>query len=101
MEKIGLKCNAWEIECCECNKWRVLYSKSKLSSFKIATLERYLDTIQYTCGDSFEALANLSIEMENVGYENSESDDIGIFLKINPMEVPSGVFEDICFQCGK
>ncbi|EXX60045.1 hypothetical protein RirG_183480 [Rhizophagus irregularis DAOM 197198w] len=74
MEKIGLKCNAWEIECCECNKWRVLYSKT--------TLERYLDTIQYTCGDSFEALANLSIEMENVGYENSESDDIGIFLKM-------------------
>ena len=33
------------IECCECNKWRVLYSKSKLSSFEIAALERYLDTI--------------------------------------------------------
>ena len=27
------------IECYECNKWRVLYSKSKLSSFKTAALE--------------------------------------------------------------
>ena len=102
------------IECCECNKWRVLYSKSKLSSFEIATLERYLDTIQYTCGDSFEALKNSSIEMENVGDENSESDEVGnIFENVkvddklmcsNPMEVSyysSGLFEDICFQCGK
>jgi hypothetical protein len=32
------------IECCECNKWRVLYSKSK---FEIATLERYLDTYTF------------------------------------------------------
>jgi len=102
------------IECCECNKWRVLYSKSKLSSFEVATLERYLDTIQYICGDSFEALANSSIEMENVGDENSESDDVGkIFENVkvdnklicsSSMEVSyysSGLFEDICFQCGK
>ena len=47
------------IKCCECNKWHVLYSKSKLSSFEISILERYLDTIQYPCGVSFEALANL------------------------------------------
>ena len=107
------------IECCECNKWRVLYSKSKLSSFELSILERYLDTIQYTCGDSFEALAK---EMENVGQnesninddENNENDDVGeIFKKVkvddgllcsNPTEVSyysSGVFEEICFQCGK
>jgi len=42
------------IECNECNKWRVLYSKSKLSPFEVSTLERYLDAIQYICGDSFE-----------------------------------------------
>ncbi len=34
-----------------------------LSSFKIATLKRYLDTIQYICGDSFEALANSNTEI--------------------------------------
>ncbi|CAG8619337.1 14514_t:CDS:1, partial [Funneliformis caledonium] len=57
------------IECNECNKWRVLYSKSKLSPLEISTLERYLDTIQYICGDSFE----------NLG----ESDDVGeIFKKV-------------------
>src|SRR5688572_4001350 len=60
------------IECCECNKWRVLYSKSKLSPFELSILERYLDTIQYTCGDSFEALAK---EMENVGQNESNIND--------------------------
>ncbi|RGB33953.1 hypothetical protein C1646_668928 [Rhizophagus diaphanus] len=73
------------IECCECNKWCVLYSKT-----------------------------NSSIEMENVGDEYSESDDVGnIFENVkvddklmcsNPMELsyyPNGLFEDICFQCGK
>ncbi|PKK60133.1 hypothetical protein RhiirC2_793780 [Rhizophagus irregularis] len=35
------------IECCECNKWRVLYSKSK---FEIATLESESDDV----GNIFE-----------------------------------------------
>lgn len=108
------------IECCECNKWRVLYSKSKLSSSEIFTLERYLDSIQYTCGDSFETLANSSTTIENIEQNefdiNSEenSDNVGeIFKKVkvddglkcsDPTEVSyysSGLFEEICFQCGK
>ena len=76
-------------------------------------MERYLDTIQYTCGDSFEALASSNKETENVD-ENIENDDIGkIFENVkvddklscnNPMEISyysSGLFEEICFQCGK
>ena len=111
------------IECCECNKWHVLYSKSKLASFEISILEKYLDTIQYTCGDSFKALANLRTTIENIEQnesddinsdENSEHDDVeDIFKKVkvddeltcsNPTEVSyysSGLFEEICFQCGK
>ncbi|CAB4397956.1 unnamed protein product [Rhizophagus irregularis] len=93
---------------------RVLYSKSKLFSFEIATVKRYLDTIQYTCGDSFEVLAKSSIEMKNVGDKNSENNEVvNIFENVkvddklmcsNPMEISyysSGLFEDICFQCGK
>ena len=72
-----------------------------------------MDTIQYTCGDSFEALAK---GMENVeqNNENSEHDGVEeIFKKVkvddgllcsNPTEVSyysSGLFEEICFQCGK
>ncbi|RIA89460.1 hypothetical protein C1645_824848 [Glomus cerebriforme] len=88
------------IEYCECNKWHVLYSKSKLSSFEISSLERYLDTIQYVCGDSFEALANSRAEMENIeqsgsdnGDENSEHDDDGeIFKKV---KVDDGLCEKV------
>ena len=66
------------IECCECNKWRVLYSKTKLDTMELSTLERYFDTIQYTCGDSFNILANIT-ESEN----NNENDNIGkIFEKV-------------------
>jgi len=89
-----------------------------LSSFELSILKRYLDTIQYTCDDSFEALANSRIEMKNVEQdindENSEYDDVGeIFKKVkvddellcsNPTEISyysSGLFEEICFQCEK
>ncbi|GET62551.1 hypothetical protein GLOIN_2v1771923 [Rhizophagus irregularis DAOM 181602=DAOM 197198] len=51
----------------------LIYSKSKLFSFKIAILKRYLDSIQY---DSFKVLANSNIEMENIGNENSENNKV-------------------------
>ncbi|CAI2179249.1 11947_t:CDS:2, partial [Funneliformis geosporum] len=79
-----------------------------------STLERYLNTIQYICGDFFEALANSSIIIENVGDENNKKDDVErIFENVkvdnklacnNPMEFSyysSGLFEDICFECEK
>ena len=77
-------------------------------------MKRYLDTIQFICDDSFEVLANSDTEMENIGNENNENDDVGkIFENVkvddkltcsDPIEVSyysSGLFEDICFQCGK
>ncbi len=88
-------------------------------------MERYLDAIQYICGDSFENFGDSKTEIENIEQndsnnsdensdENSESDDVGeIFKKVKvddgllcdrPMEVAyysSGLFENICFQCGK
>lgn len=96
------------IECCECNKWRVLYSKTKLNAIEVSTLKRYFDTIQYACGDTFE-----NAENESSDSEHDDSDNIGdLFKKVKindsltcnlPMEVPyysSGLFENICFQCG-
>ena len=88
-------------------------------------MERYLDAIQYICGDSFENLGDSKTEIENIEQndsnnsdensdENNESDDVGeIFKKVKvddgllcdrPMEVAyysSGLFENICFQYGK
>jgi len=63
------------IECNECNKWRVLYSKSKLSPFEVSTLERYLDAIQYICGDSFENFGDSKTEIENI--EQNDSNNSG------------------------
>ncbi len=50
------------IQCGECDKWRVIYSKSKLSLQENDKLTRFLDRIQYTCGDTFYDLA-ISIDI--------------------------------------
>ncbi|GES91916.1 uncharacterized protein LOC111136195 [Rhizophagus clarus] len=99
------------VECYECNRWRVLYSKTKLNSIEISNLERYIDTIQYVCGDSFNTLADTEVSNNNDDYESDNVNEIFEKVKINnsltcnsPMEIPyysSGLFEDICFQCGK
>ncbi|GBB94233.1 hypothetical protein RclHR1_23160002 [Rhizophagus clarus] len=95
----------------ECYRWRVLYSKTELNSIEISNLERYIDTIQYVCGDSFDTLADTEVSNNNDDYESDNVSEIFEKVKINnsltcnsPMEIPyysSGLFEDICFQCGK
>ena len=62
------------VECCECNKWRVLYSKSKLNSIEITTLERYIDSIQYICGDSFDILADNTKSSQENNSNNNKRD---------------------------
>ncbi|CAB4430244.1 unnamed protein product [Rhizophagus irregularis] len=46
------------IECCECNKWRVLYSKSKV---EIATLERHLLSVWKAPEDEFDESERVSV----------------------------------------
>ena len=92
------------IQCGECNKWRVLYSKSKLNNEESAKLSRFLDGIQYTCGDSFKGLTS----------EIQQNEFLELFLKVkvndklncqSNMETSyysCGLFEDeVCFNCGE
>jgi hypothetical protein len=68
------------IQCSECNKWRVLYSRTKLTVTEDTQLERFLDTIEYICGDTFDGLVDLSNSLDtknikevdkNINEENS------------------------------
>ncbi|GBC09809.1 hypothetical protein RclHR1_09120006 [Rhizophagus clarus] len=83
------------IECYECNRWHVLYSKPKLNSIKISNLKRYIDTIQYMCEDSFDTLADTEVSNNNDDYESNNVSKIFEKVKINnsltcnsPMEIP-------------
>ena len=39
------------VQCSDCSKWRVLYSKQSLKLQKQQQLEAYLDDLSYTCGN--------------------------------------------------
>jgi hypothetical protein len=96
------------IQCCECSKWRVLYCKRKLNTNENSLLNRFLDSIEYTCGDSFNYL------IADGGNSNDvESDDVSDLFKHvkvnnklncnNSMEVSyysCNLYEDLCFLCG-
>src|SRR5438045_7228635 len=97
------------IQCGECDKWRVIYSKSKLSSQENDELTRFLDEIQYTCVDTFYDLASSIL---NSNGTNDSMKKLLSIVKVNntlacssPMEIPyysSGLFnkEVLCFNCG-
>ena len=97
------------IQCGECDKWWVIYSKSKLSSQNDKELTRFLDGIQYTCGDTFY---DLSSSIQNSNSTNNSMKKLFSIVKVNntltcnsPIEIPyysSGLFskEVLCFNYG-
>jgi hypothetical protein len=98
------------VQCGECDKWRVIYSKSKLSSEDEEELTRFLDGIQYTCGDTLYNLAS-STNIQDSNSTNDSMKRLFSIVKVNnaltcnsPIEVSyysSGLFKEVlCFNCG-
>lgn len=57
-----LACNMWRIyrvvlQCEECDHWRLLYSKRKLSVRDKTEVQSFLNDITYTCGGALQDLA--------------------------------------------
>ncbi|CAG8578492.1 1527_t:CDS:1, partial [Gigaspora rosea] len=48
------------VKCIECNRPRVLYSQSRLSSEEEDLLKNFIETIDYTCGTIFYRISDLS-----------------------------------------
>ena len=44
------------LQCEECDKWRLMFCKHKLSVQEISDLQTILDDISYTCGTTFDDL---------------------------------------------
>ena len=80
------------IQCDECNMWRLIFSKRKLSVAARNTLQSVLEDVSYTCGASLEDLA-LPDSLSSVVIRDHRCGD--------RMEVLyySAAFEDICIHC--
>ena len=84
------------LQCDECLKWRVIYSKTVLNSEQRDELQQLIKTLSYTCGSRLQ-----EIEGSRTGLTDT------IFVKANltcelPIEVPyySAKYENICYYCG-
>ena len=42
------------LQCEECDLWRLLYSKRKLSTQELSELQTYIDDIAYSCGATMQ-----------------------------------------------
>lgn len=85
------------IQCHECERWRLIYSKNALNFREKAELGGILEQIQYSCGS---------------GLQEIEHDDHSVLRKLftrmnltcsSPMEIPyysSNEHEPLCFHCG-
>ena len=80
------------VQCDDCAKWRLLYSKTKLNYSEISELQGLLDDISYSCGASLSEL-ELSNRMKKVAVRDHRCTD--------PIEklYYSCDFEPICYWC--
>ncbi|CAB4000678.1 Hypothetical predicted protein [Paramuricea clavata] len=85
------------VQCQDCDKWRCLYSKKKISRKLHGKVESALEDLSYTCGSVF---SDLEDEEMRGGFDS-------VFVKASldcsqPTEKPwyAAGFEDICFFCG-
>ena len=87
------------IQCGQCCKWRVLYSKYKLKEEQLKCLNRFTEEFIYTCGTFIQDAVFLDDEYKAV-YEN-------VYVKANltcsaNIEIPfySACDDSICIYCG-
>ncbi len=82
------------VQCEECEMWRLLFSKRKLSPSSIANLEHLLDDMTYTCGATFDDL-DIPDNLKAVCIKSHKCYD-----PIEKLYYSCG-YESICYYCGK
>ena len=80
------------LQCDECEKWRLLFCKHKLSVQETTDLEGILEDVSYTCGTSFEDF-NMPGRLANVFVKDHSCADV-----IEKLYYSCG-FEPICVHC--
>ena len=80
------------LQCEECDKWRLLFCKHKLTVQEVSDLQSILDDISYTCGTTFDDL-ELPGRLTNVFVKDHSCAD-----SIEKLYYSCG-FEPICVHC--
>ena len=84
------------LQCDECGKWRVMYSKKKIKKVQRDELQEIVEMLSYSCGSRLQDIQDTSPEVNQ-----------DVFVKANlscnsPIEIPyySSNYEDIYYHCG-
>lgn len=81
------------VQCSECNMWRLIFSKYKLTKEQRLTLQQLLDEYEYTCGATLKDL-DLPEEYQDVDVRDHDCYDIIEKLYFSAKYAP------ICVYCG-
>ena len=80
------------LQCEDCDKWRLLFCKHKLSVQEVSDLQSILDDVSYTCGTTFEDL-DLPGRLTNVFVKDHSCGD-----SVEKLYYSCG-YELICVHC--
>ena len=81
------------VQCEECQMWRLIYSKYKLTKVERETLQNTLDNVVYTCGAQLQDLG-LSDRLREV-----YARDISCYEPIERLYYSVGTYQPICIHC--
>ena len=82
------------VQCDECDKWRLLFSKRKLSLNERAQLEDIIGDISYSCGATTEEIV-LPDTLKSVGIRSHSCDD-----PIEKIYYSAYKEDPVCIHCG-
>lgn len=84
------------LQCDECLKWRVIYSKTVLSAEQKDELELVIESLSYTCGSRMQEIEGSVTGLTDKVYVKAN------LTCLSPIEIPyySAKYEDICYHCG-
>ena len=83
------------IQCEECQKWRLLYCKRKLTTSERCELLHILDTVTYTCGAQLEDLVDIDKQFDDVFCRQIRCNEQMVKLYYSV-----GEYETVCIHCG-
>ena len=85
------------IQCDECGKWRLLYSRKKTAKAQRDELQEIIEMLTYSCGSRLQDIQDTSAEVDQENFAKAN------LSCTSPIEVPyySSNYElYICYHCG-
>ena len=84
------------VQCQECEMWRLVYSKYKLTTAERATLNQALEELIFTCG---AVLLDLEFGEESLNGEHVFVRGLCCYKPLEKLHYSVGSYEHICIYC--